>query len=225
MQRIVVSSPKGGVGKTTLTTGLAVLASLNGLRVTVVDLDPQGSLTRWYDARIQQARRQAGNDEASIEAIVGMQHASGLLDDARDVVEQITVGDVVLIDTPTAVEEHPEGIKTLLRAADLVIVPTRPGDWDTASVIPWMRRVRSLAPRSGYVLNMTKPRDKWLSEARRRLAATGLICAAEVRDLADVTRAAALGVGVAEIPKSAAADDMRGVWAWVRDELGVASWR
>src|SRR5689334_25425332 len=84
MQRIVVSSPKGGVGKTTLTTGLAVLASLDGLRVTVVDLDPQGSLTWWYDARVQQARRQAGNDEASIEATVAMQHASGLLDDARD---------------------------------------------------------------------------------------------------------------------------------------------
>jgi hypothetical protein len=72
---------------------------------------------------------------------------------------------------------------------------------------------------------MTKPRDKWLPEARRRLAATGLICAAEVRDLADVARAAALGVGVVEMPKSAAADDMRGVWTWVRDELGVASWR
>jgi cellulose biosynthesis protein BcsQ len=42
---ITVLSGKGGVGKTTTLLGLAGAAEENGLRVLLIDLDPQGSLT------------------------------------------------------------------------------------------------------------------------------------------------------------------------------------
>ena len=41
-----VAQQKGGAGKTTLAAHLAIAWSEAGLRVAVVDIDPQGSLTR-----------------------------------------------------------------------------------------------------------------------------------------------------------------------------------
>ena len=44
---IVVASPKGGVGKTTLALTIAGLLIAAGQRVAVLDADPQGSCLAW----------------------------------------------------------------------------------------------------------------------------------------------------------------------------------
>ena len=44
MPLIAIASPKGGVGKTTLTAHLAAILAGRGYRVTVLDLDPQNAL-------------------------------------------------------------------------------------------------------------------------------------------------------------------------------------
>ncbi len=44
MPLIAIASPKGGVGKTTLTAHVAAILTGRGYRVTVLDLDPQNSL-------------------------------------------------------------------------------------------------------------------------------------------------------------------------------------
>ncbi|NHC14617.1 ParA family protein [Motilibacter deserti] len=49
MPVVAVVSLKGGVGKTTVTLGLAGAAAARGLRVLVVDLDPQGNATTVLD--------------------------------------------------------------------------------------------------------------------------------------------------------------------------------
>ncbi|MED5540863.1 MAG: ParA family protein, partial [Actinomycetota bacterium] len=43
MQSIAVVNQKGGVGKTTVALGIAEAASATGMRVLVVDLDPQAN--------------------------------------------------------------------------------------------------------------------------------------------------------------------------------------
>ena len=47
MRTITLSNNKGGSGKTTMTVCLAAAFAERGLRVLVVDLDPQGSATQW----------------------------------------------------------------------------------------------------------------------------------------------------------------------------------
>jgi len=51
MRMITLSNNKGGSGKTTTTVSLASALGECGLRVLVVDLDPQGSATTWLGGR------------------------------------------------------------------------------------------------------------------------------------------------------------------------------
>lgn len=46
-RRYAIANQKGGVGKTTVTLGIASAASAAGLRTLVIDLDPQGNSTRY----------------------------------------------------------------------------------------------------------------------------------------------------------------------------------
>lgn len=48
---VVVASRKGGVGKTTLVANLAAAASCDGSSVALVDVDTQGTLSRWAMGR------------------------------------------------------------------------------------------------------------------------------------------------------------------------------
>ncbi len=46
-----VISQKGGAGKTTTATNLAVQAVRDGLKVCLIDLDPQATSSVWHSAR------------------------------------------------------------------------------------------------------------------------------------------------------------------------------
>lgn len=51
MKTLAIISQKGGVGKTTIATALAVAAEKDGKIVAVFDLDPQASAAFWKDTR------------------------------------------------------------------------------------------------------------------------------------------------------------------------------
>lgn len=55
MRTLAIISQKGGVGKTTLATALAVAAEAKGKQAAVFDLDPQASAAFWHDTRESEA--------------------------------------------------------------------------------------------------------------------------------------------------------------------------
>src|SRR5262245_63699398 len=50
---ITVAQQKGGTGKTTVAAHLAVALLRRGKSVAILDVDPQGSLGQWFEAREQ----------------------------------------------------------------------------------------------------------------------------------------------------------------------------
>ncbi|WGF87009.1 ParA family partition ATPase [Marinivivus vitaminiproducens] len=114
---ITVAQQKGGAGKTTVLAQLAVAWVAEGLRVAVIDIDPQGSLTGWLELR-----EEAGEGVAAITgtAKTAWRLGSTLRGLARD-------HDIVLVDSPPHAATE---AKVAIRAADLVLVPCQPSRLD-----------------------------------------------------------------------------------------------
>lgn len=111
MPVIVVANPKGGVGKSTLSTNLAGYLALQGHKVMLGDVDRQQSSRTWLSLRPQAARPIAGWD-ATHDQIVkppkGTTH--------------------VVLDTPAGL--HGKRFDELMKLADKIVVPLQPSIFD-----------------------------------------------------------------------------------------------
>jgi chromosome partitioning protein len=65
VSRIIFTNQKGGVGKTTLTREVGITLSELGMRVLLVDCDPQGNLSKSFEVEasgpLRWAHRRGGN--------------------------------------------------------------------------------------------------------------------------------------------------------------------
>lgn len=115
---ITIAQQKGGAGKTTIAAHLAVALSQKGKRVAIIDIDPQGSLTAWYNIR----------EERFGQGYTGLNFLSA---SGWRVTSEITrlkqTHDIIIIDSPPHTETE---AKTAIRAADLVIIPVQPSPTD-----------------------------------------------------------------------------------------------
>jgi chromosome partitioning protein len=210
LKRVVVTSPKGGSGKTGTTRNLAVAAALDGYRVATVDLDPQRSLTRWWEKRPEEA--------------TNIDHFAAHIRDIDDVLAEVTEFDLVLYDTPTSVEEYLEQMKALVVASDLALITTQETDDDLDSVLPWMDAVRKYQRNTAFLFNKIKPRTVMFTDARNRVVGNGYqICPVEVPDYTDIATAGNQGIGVLELRGAKGREHMTGVWGFVRSSLGLSA--
>jgi chromosome partitioning protein len=102
---------KGGVGKTTLATSLAVAAEAHGERVLLLDLDPQASSSLWAQTR--------GPSKPPIVIDVAPERLNEVIGAATTLNASL-----ILIDTPSRLDSL---ITVAVRAASLVILPANPG--------------------------------------------------------------------------------------------------
>lgn len=200
MKRVLVSSPKGGSGKSNTARNLAVAAAHEGVRVATADLDAQESLTRWWQRR-------------PAEGVPQMDHYPVAWEDAEDLLRPggVEAAEVLFIDSPPGVEARPEAMKRLAAGVDLVLVPCRPTYDDVDSTIPYVRALRAAGVPVLILLNAVKPRVNIMAE-KEALIAVAELCPVEVGDRADYSRAGGRGLGMADIGEHAAAAEMRAVW-------------
>ncbi len=199
---ITIAQQKGGSGKTTLAVNLAVAFSASGLRVAVLDTDPQGSLGRWFMAR----RDRLGDP--------GMEFSTASAWGVSYECEKLKkINDIVIVDTPPKVDAD---LRPALREADLVLVPVASSHvdlWATDGVLDLVARENR---RALLVLNRIKAGTRLAEDVAE--AASKLAEVATSRFGQRVVFAETLGNGLAapEAGKSAASAEVMALMTEVR---------
>lgn len=202
MKTILVAAQKGGAGKTTLSRNLAVAAAADGQNVLCVDLDPQGSLRGWWQAR-------ENENPWMLEADPKPEALQKTLQAAAKVF------DLAIIDTPPAA---PVWLADAIGTADLVLIPVRPSPDDLRAVGATIAAVTDAKVPFAFVLSQA-PRAKITEEAVRVLAQHGRVAPVNIVQRVIYAETGASGAGVIETTDTKAAEEIRGIWTYVKGIL------
>jgi chromosome partitioning protein len=205
---LLVTSPKGGVSKTSTARNIAVAAAQDGLRVATMDLDPQGTLTRWWGKRPE-------------EGVAAIQHHASSIGDATGAIKEVTDVDLLIIDTPTSVEEYMDDMKRLILSADFILLPVGHTGDDIDSVSPWMGICRQLGGRAAYLLAKVNRRANSFLAAKHELVESGDLCPIEIPTYEDVHVLGRKGLGVAEVAGAKGSAEYVGVWRYLRNQMEI----
>lgn len=204
MHTIVTASQKGGSGKTTLTGHLAVEAERAGAGpVALVDTDPQGSLSHWWNARATKAPHFVKAGAMDLGDILKQLEKSGIR--------------LTIIDTPPAITDS---ISHVVSFADLVIVPTRPSPHDLRAVGATV----DIAERHGkpliFVLNEAIARARITGESAVALSQHGTVAPVIVHHRVDFAASMIDGRTVGEvIANSPSAREISELWIYIQQKL------
>ena len=206
MKVITLVTQKGGTGKSTLATALAVAAVQAGEKVFALDLDPQGTLAAWAHIRQQAAPSVAQlppNQTATLPQVLAAAAKTYT---------------VAILDTAGA--DNP-GTHNAMSAADLCLVPLRPTRPDGLAVKPTVEALLRGKRPFAFVLTQcpTTPRGSRAAEMAAGLSSLGLLAEPLICQRADYQDAFAAGQGVTEYaPDGKAAEEARHLWAWIANE-------
>jgi len=203
MHIIVVASQKGGAGKTTLLRSLAVAMQQRGGLTAILDTDPQGSLTSWWNRRQEETPVLVKIDPADFTAGVARLRAAGI--------------EYLFVDTPPSV--HPQ-LARLLSEATLAIVPVRPSPDDLDAVGDTLSLIEAAGCPFMFVLTQAKPRTRLQMQAVLALAKHGKLAPTVIHDRTDFPTAAITGRTVTETePAGSSAAEVQDVLAYVLTQL------
>lgn len=115
---ITVFNQKGGCGKTTIAMSLAGAIGLRGYSALVVDMDPQGTASRWASA--------AQEDHPFPASVISLAPMEGKMH--RELKNHIDKYDVIFIDCPPAMNSAAPTSAMLV--SDLTLIPVVPSPAD-----------------------------------------------------------------------------------------------
>ena len=202
LHRIVVLNPKGGSGKTTLAFNLAGYLASAGHKVALIDMDRQGSSTRWLQNRSSQRAQIHGISVTNLD-----QDANG----DRCI--------VVPYDVKYAVIDAPAGLTgdqliDYTCGAHAILVPVLPSDLDihaASRLISDLLLVAQVSRRNGrlgVVANRVNKRTIAYRQLTKFLNRLSIAVVGVLRDSQNYTRAAANGICIHELPPSQASKDL-----------------
>jgi chromosome partitioning protein len=205
MRKIAIVTQKGGAGKSTLAICLALAAREAGENVSLIDLDPMGSLTGWGE-------RRKGGDIPVISA------QANKLPEVLSQLQELGVT-LAIIDTPAG---ESDATDAAIVEADLCLVPARPNIFDIAASGGTLQKLKSWQRDYSFVLTQCPPQRQAprIQQGINALAAMGALMTPLVAARADYQEAARRGLGVTELNShGAAAAEMRELWRSVRARL------
>jgi len=109
MFTIAIIAQKGGVGKSVVSIGLSVAATLAGFATVLIDLDPQATAANWKDRRAEENPAVVSAQASRLKSVLDASRKAKI--------------DLAIIDTAG---RNDDSALQAARAADLVLIPCRP---------------------------------------------------------------------------------------------------
>lgn len=200
-QIIAVLNQKGGTGKTTLATNLAVAGTRRGLRVLLVDSDRQGSARDWH----------AAGDGCGVQIIAA--------DTPSSVASLPTLAagyDLVIVDgAPSA------GLMAaaVLKVVDYVLIPVQPSPydiWAAGELVEMVKGRQGVSERLGaaFVVSRAIPRSGLAGDVVAALEGHGLpVLNARTHQRVSYPNSAARGKSVFDADDLAAQAEIESIFA------------
>ncbi|MEO8280336.1 MAG: ParA family protein [Ideonella sp.] len=179
MPVIVVANPKGGVGKSTLSTQLAGYFASRGHAVMLGDADRQHSSRQWLALR-----------PPELAPILNWEVARG------EVVKPPKGTSHVVLDTPAAL--HGKRLDAVLKVADTVLIPLQPSLFDIQATLPFVTELlshrRADRLRIGLVAMRVRENTIAAEQLRHFLATLAIPVVGQLRDTQNYVQMAARGL-------------------------------
>lgn len=203
MQTILIANPKGGSGKTTLSTNIAGYLASTGRHVAMLDLDRQKSANLWLAQR-----------DSALPIIWPVQSER----------EKAEHADVLVIDSPAGL--HGKNLDHAIKLVHKIIVPIAPSLFDIQASYDFLQALSDLkAARKGRVqigvvgMRMA-PRTRAAVTLEQFLAQLDLPVLGYLREAQVYVNAAFEGKSIFDVPPHLAEQDLE-QWAdlikWLKE--------
>lgn len=193
MPVVVVANPKGGVGKSTLSTHVAGYFASRGHTVMLGDVDRQQSSRLWLGLRPAQARAIASwetGDDRVVKVPKGVTHA--------------------VLDTPAGL--HGWRFKDVLKMADKVLIPLQPSIFDIYATRDFLRLLAETRHGKevsiGLVGMRVDERTIAANNLHKYVDTLGLSVLGYLRDTQNYVHLAASGLTLFDVAPSRVAKDL-----------------
>ena len=207
MKTIVLAARKGGSGKTTLAAHLGVQVEEAGNGpVTLIDTDPQQSLTAWWNDRQADSPRLLELSLARLPAeLAHVRGAPGF----------------VLIDTPPL---DSGVIASVIHVADLVVIPVKPSPHDLRGVGVTVDMCRKAGRPFVFVVMQAVQRATLTQQAPLILSQFGPVATSIIYNRVDYAGAMTDGRTAQEVePKGKAANEIAALWVYLSQHLSMSA--
>ena len=204
---VLVCKLKGGAGATTTCRELAAAALADGRSVALVDLDAQGSLSKWWNRRTAASDGTRPDPELLQVTAVQLPALAGQLRGRYD---------LVVIDSPPSVHET---IKAVAAAMDLAIIPARPTTDDLDAVGPIARLLHGVVDFGFVQTQVPGKRSVDGAEALGLLAGRAAVLG-RTTFRSSYSRPPSTG-GTGYETDAAARDEIGAIYAMVRERLAM----
>jgi len=207
MPVIVIANPKGGVGKSTLSTNVAGYLASRGHAVMLGDIDRQQSARQWLELRPEacptiRGWEASGDDGLVVKPPRGTSH--------------------VVLDTPAGL--HGKKLEAVMRLADQVLVPLQPSLFDIQATHDFLLGVLA-RKRSAQVTIATvgmRTREGTIATDRLREFLQGLDVpmVGELRDTQNYVHLAARGLTLWDVAPGRVERDLvqwKPILKWLND--------
>lgn len=202
MLKIVVLNAKGGSGKTTLASNLASHYAVQGMNPTLIDMDAQGSSTRWLSKR--------GLGHAPIHGIAGFERNARVTRSFALRIPQDCKR--VIVDTPAALD--PQRMPDMTHDADAILVPVLPSDIDIHAAakcitdLLLVAKIPRQSQRIAVIANRVKKNTVMYRALMRFLSTLEIPILTTLRDSQNYIRAAEAGIGIFEMKPYQVREDL-----------------